>query len=43
MGDFTESQNPYIILGLEKGFESTDAEIRKVSNWPGTSPCDLEL
>lgn len=30
MGDFDEIRNPYAVLGLEKGFESTDAEIRKV-------------
>ncbi|EIE22754.1 DnaJ-domain-containing protein [Coccomyxa subellipsoidea C-169] len=29
MGEFEERQNPYTILGLEKGFESTDAEIKK--------------
>ncbi|CAL8470750.1 g10292 [Coccomyxa elongata] len=29
MGDFDETRNPYAVLGLEKGFESTDAEIRK--------------
>jgi hypothetical protein len=31
MGEFDENQNPYAVLGLEKGHESTDAEIKKVS------------
>jgi hypothetical protein len=30
MGEFDERQNPYTLLGLDKGFESTDAEIKKV-------------
>lgn len=30
MSDFNVQENPYKILGLEKGHESTDAEIKKV-------------
>ncbi len=42
MGDWTEGQTPYDILGLTNGPEATDAEIRKVRTREGwASACTL--